>query len=136
MKRVVGIIVVALAATACSGGTSVLDVAVGDCFDDPDSEIVSTLSVVDCAEPHDNEIFATVQIQGGTFPGDAGVGDFAVDACLDEFEPYVGESYATSPLDYFYLGPTEDSWNNGDREVLCVLYAANLAKLTGSMRAG
>ena len=45
MKRVVGIVAVVLAATACGGGTSVLDVAVGDCFDDPDSEIVSTLNV-------------------------------------------------------------------------------------------
>ncbi|MDJ0954229.1 MAG: septum formation family protein [Acidimicrobiia bacterium] len=136
MKRVVGIFVVAVAVAACSGGTSVLDVAVGDCFDDPDSEIVSTLDIVDCAEPHDNEIYAKLQMSGAAFPGDDGVGEFAIDACLADFESYVGESYATSALDYFYLGPTEDSWNGGDREVLCVLYAANLAKLTGSMRAG
>ncbi len=136
MKRVLGIMVLVLVASACGGGTSVLDVGVGDCFDDPDSEIVSTLNTVDCSEPHDNEIYAAVIMPGGAFPGDDGVAEFAFDACFDEFEPYVGESYLDSPLDYLYLGPTEDSWAEGDREVLCVLYAADLSKLTGSMRAG
>ena len=136
MKRIVGLFVLALGLAACGGETSVADIAVGDCFDDPDSEIVSALSVVDCALEHDNEVYAEVFMPGTAFPGDDGVSDFAFDTCLDEFEPYVGQAYEESPLDYLYLGPTEESWDAGDRVVLCVLYSADLSKLTGSMKAG
>ena len=136
MRRTVALVVLALSLASCGGGTAVTDVKIGDCFDDPDSEIVSALDVVDCSEAHDNEVYAEVFMSDSVFPGDAGVGEFAFDACFDAFEPYVGQSYADSPLDYLYLGPTEESWDSGDRAVLCVLYSADLSKLTGSMRAG
>ena len=123
----------ALVLAAC-GGTAVTEVGIGDCFDDPDSNVVSSLDLIDCAEPHDNEVFAEVIMSGSSFPGDDGVAEFAFEACFDPFEAYVGEPYAESPLDYVYLGPTQESWEEGDRSVLCVLYAADLAKLTGSAR--
>ncbi|MCP4964360.1 MAG: hypothetical protein GY926_03910 [bacterium] len=135
MKRVLGLgLVLVLLATACGGGTSVTELDAGDCFDDPDSEVVSSLELIDCAEPHDNEVFSQIFMPESTFPGDTAIGDFAFDGCLAPFEAYVGESYEDSPLDYFYLGPTEDSWDLGDRGVLCVLYSADLSKLTGSSR--
>ncbi len=133
MKRAAIAIAVALVLAAC-GGTAVDDVGIGDCFDDPDSQIVASLDLIDCAEPHDNEVFASVNMSGASFPGDDGVADFAFEACFDPFEVYVGESYADSPLDYIYLGPTQESWDDGDREVLCILYSADLAKLTGSAK--
>ncbi len=136
MKRLVGVLLLALGMASCAGGTSVTEVEVGDCFDDPDSDIVSALNVVDCAGAHDNEIFAEVFMSETSFPGDEAVGDFAFEACLERFEPYVGQAYVDSPLDYLYLGPTTESWDSGDRAVLCVLYSADLSKLTGSMRAG
>lgn len=126
---------VAVLAVACGGGTAVDEIGVGDCFDDPDSELVSALPLIECSQPHDNEVYAEVTMSGDAFPGDEAVGDFAFDTCLVEFESYVGETYVNSPLDYTYLGPTEDSWNGAsDRTVLCVLYSADLSKLTGSVR--
>jgi hypothetical protein len=119
---------------ASCGGTSVTDIGIGDCFDDPDTNVVATLDLIDCAEPHDNEVFASVLMSDASFPGDNGVAEFAFDACFDPFEAYVGEAYADSSLDYIYLGPTQESWDDGDREVLCILYSADLAKLTGSMK--
>lgn len=135
MKRTLGLgVALVLLAAACSGGTAVDKIGAGDCFDDPDSEVVSSLELIDCAQPHDNEVFAEVLMSESVFPGDNAIGDFAFEECLAPFEAYVGETYEESPLDYFYLGPTEESWGNGDRGVLCVLYSADLSPLTGSSR--
>jgi hypothetical protein len=43
-------------------------------------------------------------------------------------------AWEQSELDYGWLHPTEDSWDDGDRIVTCFLYDGNLDKLTGSMK--
>lgn len=136
MKRPFGLITLALALAACGGGTAVGDIDVGDCFNDPGSETVTNLEVVDCAVPHDNEVYAKVFLAETVWPGMDAVEEFAVDACLTEFEAYVGQTYAESPLDYLFLSPTEEGFDQGDTTVLCVLYSADLAKLTGTQKAG
>ncbi len=126
-----------LAATGCGGGgTSVDDIKAGDCFDDPGTTFISELELIECGNPHDNEVFSEVFLSETVFPGEDTVAEFAFDACFDQFEAYVGESYLDSPLDYFYMGPTQESWDSGDRGVLCVLYAADLTKLNGSAAGG
>lgn len=135
MRRLGALIGVVLAAASCSG-TSVGEVKAGDCFNDPDEDVVTNLVLVDCSQPHDNEVYAQVQMDDTTYPGATVIEDFAVDACLGAFEPYVGRSYEESPLDYFYLSPTEEGWGDGDRSVLCVLYSADLEQLTGSQASG
>ena len=135
MRRTAIAVAMALVLAAC-GGTDVNDVGIGDCFDDPETELVSSLELIECAEPHDNEVFAEVFMSDASFPGDNGVAEFAFEECFAPFEAYVGESYAESPLDYIYLGPTQESWDAGDRSVLCILYSADLAKLTGSEKSG
>ena len=128
-------IAVVLLVGSCGGGTTPInEVGVGACFDDPDTAIVTELELVDCFEPHDNEIFAELFMTETVFPGDDVVAKFAFDACLPEFEAYVGQTYADSSLDYFYFGPTQQSWGDGDRGVQCVLYSADFTKLTGSMQ--
>lgn len=127
------VLALALLLAACGDATSVADIAVGDCFDDPAEEIVVELELIDCAEPHDNEVYANLQIQEDAFPGDEAITAFAYDACLDPFAAYVGESYEDSALDYWFLTPTAESWNSGDRAITCVLYSADLSKLTGSV---
>jgi hypothetical protein len=128
------VLVPAVILAACSGATSVADLAVGDCFDDPNEPIISELELIDCDQPHDNEVFANLQVEESVYPGEEVFNSFAVDACLAPFEAYVGESYADSPLDYWYLTPTEESWAAGDRAITCVLYSADLSSLTGSAR--
>ena len=132
--KAVRLVVVAVMLGACTTGTSVQDLSVGDCFDDPDEELISSLPLVDCAEPHDNEIYASVQHPGTAFPGLEALTQFGLEECLAEFEPAIGESYAASSLDYLFFFPSEESWDNGDREYLCYAYEANLDKLTGSVR--
>ncbi len=131
------IVAIGLVVAAC-GGKSAFDLAVGDCFDDPSSfDEVTTVAAVSCDEPHDNEVSANVQMTGGSgYPGDDVVASFADDACFDAFEKYVGTTYAESSLDYAWLSPTRQSWEErDDRTVTCIVYDAELAKLTGSVRA-
>lgn len=121
-----------------SGDLSVFSVRIGDCFDDDASEeeVVSELAAVPCAEPHDNEAYAVFDLASGDdeWPGDDSVLLEASQGCFDRFEAFAGIAYADSALDFFPITPTEESWDAGDREVICAIYNLDLAKLTGSAR--
>lgn len=105
---------------------SVFDIKVGDCYQEPDAtDFVTELTLVDCDEPHDNEIYAFGQYpadDNDAFPTDEELDDFSNEFCTEAFEEYVGISYDDSIFYITYLQPTEESWEDGDREVVCILY--------------
>jgi hypothetical protein len=114
----------------------VFAMAVGDCTnDDPNAgEEVSTVAVVPCSEEHDNEAYLSSDLTGDEYPGDEEVAAQADTICYDGFADFVGIDYESSRLDYFPYTPTQESWDGAaDREVLCMVFDANLAKLTGSV---
>ncbi len=131
----VAVIVAVAASIGCASPGNVFSVDPGDCFDDPDTaaDEISDVALVDCEEPHDNEVYAVAELDDGDYPGDDVVLTRAQDICLDAFEPYVAEAYATSELFATWIVPTEGSWSDGDREVVCVLFDAD-GPLEGSMR--
>jgi hypothetical protein len=132
---------VSVQSEAFQGDTSVYDLTVGDCFDDPtmlSDELVEVESVdsVDCDEPHGAEVYAVVELpqgDGAPFPGDTEVAKAADELCLAEFDGYVGAAYEDSALYYNYYLPIEESWAEGDRMVTCLLLDFDGAPLTGSM---
>lgn len=69
-----------------------------------------------------------------TFPGDTAVREASSEACLGPFEEYVGAPYLESRLDLGALFPTEASWAEGDRTIICFLYDVEFLHLTGSMK--
>jgi hypothetical protein len=125
-----------VAASCGDDGTSVFDLGVGDCFDDEDltAEVITDVPLVSCSEPHDNEIYFEYSMTDAEDPGRQAALDAADQRCLGQFEPYVGIDFFQSDLDIFSIIPTPESWPEGDRGVLCALYASDLSKLTGSMR--
>jgi hypothetical protein len=124
----------ALLVAACGGG-NVFNLEVGTCFDDTDETEVSSVPVVECSEPHDNEVFAVFDYTAtDVFPGGTEMNAAAHDLCVAEFEAYVGLGYLESELNVFPITPTQGSWDDGDREIVCALYNLDLAKLTGSMQ--
>lgn len=138
-RTIVGLaLVVGVVAGACSDGdsTSVFDLGVGDCFDDEslEAEVLFDVPTVPCSEPHDNEIYFEYSMTETDYPGREATLDAADQRCLDEFEGFVGIDYFESDLDLFSIVPTQESWTDGDRTVLCVLYALDMSQLTGSMR--
>lgn len=119
----------------------VTDVAVGDCLLAPDEVTaeVETVARVACDVPHEQEAYATVPVvdEAGaaidTFPGDAWLKSFSDGACAEAFEGYVGVDYRDSDLFFTYLQPNARGWQDGDREVLCLVTTTG-AQLTASVR--
>jgi hypothetical protein len=137
VRTTVTVLALCLALVGCDllGGGNVFELAVGDCFDDAaGDEEISDVPIVDCAEPHDNEVFHVFDLAEGDFPGEDALLQQAQDTCVPVFASYVGQDLASSQLDVFPITPTAASWSGGDREIICALYDADLAKLEGSMR--
>ncbi len=133
MKKVFGLAIF-LTLAACSQ-SNVLELSVGDCFDDDASfsEEVSDIPLIECSEPHDNEIYAVHTMSEATYPGLDTTGELADEQCVGGFESFVGVGYDVSELDIGWLAPTEESWSGGDREIVCFLYRIDLEKMTGTM---
>lgn len=134
MKQIRWLLLAALVVSACGGG-GVFTLEVGTCFDDTQESEVSEVPEVDCSEPHDNEVFSVFDYtETDTFPGSEALNDAAQAMCIEEFEAYVGLSYPESALDVLPIYPSQESWDSGDREVICALYNLDLSKLTASMQ--
>lgn len=123
-----------------SGDLDVMTVQPGDCFDDPGSEeeVVFQLQAIPCSQPHDNEVFAVESVAGlfgADYPGRDALEEHAYGVCSGPiFDSYVGTAYLDSSLEVFTLTPTDDSWSEGDRDVVCVLYKLDFTKLTRPAR--
>lgn len=125
-----------IALLAACGSQSVFSMDIGMCFDNQDSDQLSSVPAVDCSEPHDNEVFALVDYtDSDVYPGDDAINNIALQACIEQFEAFVGLPYGDSELAVFPITPSEASWNDrNDREFVCALYSLDFSKLTGSMR--
>lgn len=125
---------------ADAGDLDVMSLQVGDCFDDPEDleEVVFDVAAVPCSGLHDNEVFAVQPLGasfGDSYPGDDALSDYTHEVCSGVlFDSYVGTSYVDSSLEVFTFTPTQESWDEGDREFVCALYRLDLAKLTGTAR--
>jgi hypothetical protein len=120
-----------------SGTLSVFDLEIGDCGDWPDAEVYTAVTVHPCDTPHGFEVYALGDFpddQDAEYPGDSAATGWADQECLSAFEGYVGITWEDSPdLTYTYLYPTEESWDEGDREILCALgHIDEGAQLVGS----
>ena len=113
----------AAASPTDSGETSVFDLEVGDCFS-AESDQLDTVLVVDCAQPHEYEAFHVFDHDAGAdapYPGDDALFDFADTECQPPFEEFVGHDYQTSIWYITSLTPSEETWADGDREIVCTL---------------
>ena len=128
-----------LITSALNGGESdVFTLKVGDCLNDGVTETeLSTVPVVPCDEPHDSEVYAAVIMDDEEYPGADATIAFADEQCYEEFEDFVGISYDESIYGFSYLYPSQESWDGGDREILCQISAVdesgNVAKSDKSL---
>lgn len=121
-----------------AGDLDVMTIREGDCFDDPAAtDVVFSLDAIPCSQPHDNEVFAVESVMGvwSEYPGQDVIDSYAYDVCSgDVFDGFVGTPYFDSALEVFTLTPTPESWEQGDREVVCALYRLDFEKMTGTAR--
>ena len=119
-----------------AGGLGAFAMQVGDCFDDPEGaeELVTSVAAMPCTELHDNEVYAIYDTSFTTWPGQEAMYDESWRGCHSRFAAYVGAEWEYSTLDLAVMTPSDGSWQEGDREVVCFLYDGQLRKLTGSMQ--
>ena len=110
-------------ASAEPAETSVLDLEVGDCFS-VESDEIATVTVVGCDEAHEYEVFAVLDHEAAPDAPHPGAAELVADAdaaCQPSFEEFVGHDYQTSTWYITTLPPTETTWAQGDREIVCTL---------------
>ena len=127
--RLVSILVIAALAAAGCGENNVLDLATGDCFNDPPAGTteIANVDLVDCADPHDNEVFHVFEIET------IGTQSEYEAACVEAFAAYVGIEYLESEIFVGNISPTPDSFSQGDRDVVCIGFLLD-EQLTGSIK--
>lgn len=108
---------------------------VGTCLDELATTYITSDNVLDCAQPHNFEIFSSFLVDDGAFPGESVFEEQAYEKCDAAFAAFVGIPYADSTLDYTYLSPTKETWAQGDREILCMIFDPSVAQTTGSLAA-
>jgi hypothetical protein len=121
--------------TADPDVVAVVDLAVGDCFDE--ASAIREVRIVDCAGQHRNEVYAMALYESGgaRYPGDEPLAGFAQERCVDDFAAYVGQPVEATAYGIGTMYPDQDSWRTGDREVLCVLFHQDGRPVEGSAAA-
>ena len=118
------------------GSIGAFNMRVGDCFNDISSsdDEVSSVPGVPCSQPHDYETYAIFDVDITSYPEDEGMSDLALESCMGRFESYVGKDYQSSSLDITSMYPSQQSWRENDREIVCAIYDMNVQKLTGTAK--
>lgn len=109
--------------TAATDNADILKITVGDCLDvKPKQGSIDRAAVKPCDETHVSEVFASFKTADAKkYPGANALEKEANSSCLTEFEDFVGLDYNESKLEYWPIFPSNQSWDAGDRETLCVV---------------
>jgi len=117
------------------GNIGAFNVRVGDCFNDGGFyDEVSSVPGVPCSVPHDNEAYAVFDVSVTSYPEGEGMSELAYESCMERFATYVGKDYESSSLEITTMFPSQQSWRENDREVICAVFDMNAQKLTGTAR--
>lgn len=118
---------------ACST-TSVLSLHEGQCLMLPTGTNVTTVRTVDCSSPHEAEVFDVITVPEQHRPGDADLDARAREECRTTFDTWVGRPFEESDLEYSWIIPSERSWQQGDRDVVCYVHTLDGARTTTPFR--
>ena len=127
---------------ALSDTKPVEDLTVGECINEPDDEIITSIKTVNCDELHDYEVFQVVQVpytSDAAYPGDESLFWEVLDICVGYFSGFVGMDYADSIYDINAIYPTQESWDEqNDREATCLIAQydsiGDILPVTGTLR--
>jgi hypothetical protein len=114
------------------GDVSAFSLAVGDCLNDLTETEVTSVAAIPCAEPHESEVYALFDLEDGAWPGDATIEEQAGTGCAERLQSDYPEVFDDTNVDIFYLQPTEQTWETGDREIVCLTFYLD-GQRTGSL---
>jgi hypothetical protein len=116
------IALIAYLTVGSGGGTPVpkADLRVGDCIENPPEGSPPSVKRVGCDSPHRGEVYAVLALpESVEYPGDGAVNAFQ-ENCAAEFTRYAPSPPAGPTFDRSVITPTQQSWANGDRSMLCI----------------
>lgn len=125
MRGPAALVLIATTVAALSGCSSepAEPLEVGDCL------LVSgvgssgdAVPTVDCAQAHEAEVYAVVEVPGRDTYDEDQVIAAVEQECVDRFDAYTGEPYASSSLDIFYTWPRAEGWDAGERSAVCAVF--------------
>jgi hypothetical protein len=109
------------------------DLRTGDCLlINKLGDSVFKVPVVPCRQAHDAEVVGVAQLRG-RWQGKAALTALGDKTCGRLFERYVGVPEDVSDHGLGWLGPTEDSWRQGDRLLVCYADEGGAVR-TGSVK--
>jgi hypothetical protein len=123
------------------GWSSQVDVAqmvTGDCLGEPigwGGEAIYEVTVVACSAPHAEEVIASQPSAATVFPGDEALEVEVDDWCFGAADAAMPPDHWDDGGYYTWLVPSEESWSEGDRELVCLL-GNELNQISGSYREG
>lgn len=128
-SRLIRLVLLAMVVNACTGNAFELET--GQCLNEPESDEVVNVEVVECTELHDLEVYQVADLPDQDFDEGA-IDSQSFDMCLETFDGFIGTPYIDSEFEIYYLIPSEESWADGDREVVCAVYDLTNDKTAGS----
>jgi Septum formation len=119
-----------------SGDLEAGELRAGDCFDlkDPTAEEIGDVTALPCTSEHEYETFFVGTMPPGDFPTDDGFNAWLEANCAPAFEAYVGTPLENSELEVFWLSPTSEAWNAGERSIQCAINHPTIHRLTESFK--
>jgi len=128
---VVSSLMVIAVVSSAEGGTPLVDLGVGDCFDLPDDVSdgsIDGVDVVDCSEPNDAEVVFVGELNegGDPYPSDEELFVVADRACR-QAPVVVSPDFGLLPV-----APTVQVWESFDGRLLCVAVPFGGQPVTGS----
>lgn len=102
-----------------SASADAASIRVGDCVGKLTTGNITAADLLPCGDKHFFEAYASKNAADGAFPGNDPVSQDADSFCGTEFASFVGVPVDKSKYTFYYLTPTEESWKQGDRVILC-----------------
>ncbi|MEV0717351.1 hypothetical protein [Asanoa sp. NPDC050611] len=103
--------------------TGLLNIEATECFDDPEYDRMADDRVVvyvPCTDGADNQAYGFVHAADGTFDRPT-VATFGWDRCGHAFDK-LWRGTSREGLDFYPVLPTAETWADGDRVIMCVVY--------------
>ena len=117
-----------------AGEVNAFEIMVGDCLAKLEDENFTTTTGIPCTEPHAGEMFASTNLPQLIVYESEEYNNFILDFCDTNLIAYAGISANLNEFTYSYLGPTVEGFNQGDRDVDCVVQRADGMLTTGSIK--
>ncbi|MFD3757132.1 DUF4190 domain-containing protein [Streptomyces sp. NPDC058622] len=119
--------------------TDMEDLSAGECFNVPGGDLTgrqALMYAVDCAEPHHAEVTSSgpFDLPGSERAGSHQADSLAQKECWKAQDAYAMDTWALPPYaEMYYFPPSSRSWNEGDRQLLCVI-GTTTREHSGSVR--